>query len=160
MKKIPVAASLALVAACCSLFFADCKKSDNTNTKSTLLKIAAWKYKDAGLDIDNNGTTDSPLPSGTLQACDIDNTLTFKTDTTGLVDEGATKCTATNPQSAIFTYKYNTSSNVITFSTAVFAGISGDTKVLELTATQMRLSQAVTVTGIPTPLTVIVTLVH
>ncbi len=160
MMKKSLSACLALLAVAGSLMLTQCKKSNDSNSKSTLLTSAAWKYKDAGIDADNNGTAETPIPAGTLQACDLDNTLRFQTDTSGTLDEGPTKCDATNPQSTTFKYRFNTSTNIINFSTAIFAGISGDAKVLELSATQMRISKAVPLTGSPISLTIIVTLVH
>lgn len=161
MKKKSVAFRLMLALAFCSSFFTHCKKNDNGNSKVKLLQSAAWKYQDAGLDLDKNGTVDSPLPVA-LQKCDTDNTLTFKTDTSGVVDEGASKCNVSYPQTSTFKYTYSTSANIITFSTAVFAGVGGDAKVLELSATTLRLSQAVTQTigSTTATATVIVTLVH
>ena len=160
MKKTSIATVATIAAAVCSLVFTQCKKNDDNNSKSKLLVSAAWKYKEGGLDLDNNGSGETPIPAGTLQACDLDNTLTFKTDTSGVLDEGATKCDVSYPQSTTFKYSFNSSTNILNFSTAIFAGISGDTKVLDLSATQLRVSKAVTLTGSPIPLTVVVTLVH
>ena len=158
--KMPLAASLVMIAASGSLFFGSCKKKDDSPSKSALLKASPWKYKEAGIDLDNNGSGETPIPPGTLQSYDLDNTVTFQTDTTGIVDEGPTKFPASNPQTSTFKYTFNSSTNVINFSTAVFAGISGDAKVLELSATQLKISKAVPITGVPAPLTVVVTLVH
>ena len=160
MKKTTVAASGLLTAAFCMLLLTECKKSDNNSARSKLLIGGAWKYKEASVDLDNNGTGETPLPTGTLQSCDLDNTVTFRTDTSGVVDEGATKCDATYPQTNPFKYTYNTSTNTLNFSTAILAGISGDVKVLDISATQLKLSKVLTVTGSPIPLTVVVTLVH
>lgn len=159
MKKPTVATSGILIAAF-FLLFTHCKKSDNNSAKSKLLISGPWKYKEASIDLDNNGTGETPLPTGTLQSCDLDNTVTFRTDTSGVVDEGATKCDATYPQTNPFKYTYNTSTNTLNFSTAILAGISGDVKVLDISSTQLKISKAITVTGAPIPLTVVVTLVH
>ena len=142
------------------LLLTQCKKSKTDTTKSKLLISGSWKYKEGGLDLDNNGSGETPFPPGTLQACDLDNTVTFKTDTSGVLDEGATKCDVTYPQTSTFKYTYNTSTNILNFSTAIFAGISGDVKVLDISSTQLKLSKGVTVTGLPTAVTVVVTLAH
>ena len=160
MKKKSLTACLALMAVSGTLMLTQCKKPDNGNSKVKLLTSASWKYKEAGIDADNNGTAETPIPAGNLQSCDTDNTITFKTDTTGVLDEGPTKCDATYPQTTAFKYSFNASTNVINFSTAIFAGISGEAKVLDLSATQMRISKPVQITGAPISLTVIVTLVH
>ncbi|MBE7172975.1 MAG: hypothetical protein INR73_20530 [Williamsia sp.] len=160
MKKKTVASSVLLSTAFCMLLFTQCKKSNNDSNKSKLLVSGAWKFKEGGLDLDNNGTGETPFPTGTLQTCDIDNTVTFKTDTSGVVDEGATKCDATYPQTTPFKYTYNASSNILNFSTVIFAGLSGDVKVLDISSTQLKISKAVPITGLPTSVTVVVTLVH
>ena len=159
MKKTTIGTCSMLIAALCILLFTQCKKS-NDNSKSKLLVSAAWKYKEGGLDLDNNGTGETPFPTGTVQSCDADNTVTFKTDTSGVVDEGATKCDATSPQIAPFKYTFNASTNTLNFSTVIFGVISGDVKVLDISSTQLKLSKAVPVTGLPTAVTVVVTLVH
>ena len=159
MKKKTIATCGIIITAFSSLLFTQCKKS-NDNSKSKLLVSASWKYKEGGLDLDNNGTGETPFPTGSLQACDLDNTVAFKTDTSGVLDEGTTRCDASSPQTTTFKYTYNTSTNVLNFSTAIFAGISGDVKVLDISSTQLKLSKAVTVTGVPVAVTVVVTLVH
>src|SRR5580765_2884455 len=63
-----------------------CQKSSSGGTqksKTELLAGGTWKFDHAGLDLDNNGTIDSPLPAGVLQPCDTDGSLTFNTNGTG-----------------------------------------------------------------------------
>ena len=139
-----------------------CSKSDekkeDPNNKTTLLASGKWKYSDAGPDLDMNGVKDSNLPPGVLAACDIDNTITFKTDKTGVIDEGALKCNTTNPQSVPFTWELKNNDQLLTISTALFPGINGDIKIVELTATKLTLSKVVPVGGFSA--NVIVFLIH
>src|SRR3712207_1148032 len=124
MNKVLLALCICLIA----LPFTACKKSKSPS-KTELLAKAAWKYDNAGLDTDRNGTADAPVPAGFIQACDMDNTITFNEDGTGIVDEGGTKCNGSNPQTAPFTWSFKDNEQTITFSNAVFGGLNGDVKV-------------------------------
>jgi hypothetical protein len=130
-----------------------CKKKDKVTppkTKTELITSAAWKYESAGIDSDNNGTIDIPIPAtglGSLPACQTDNVSTLVSNGTGTVDEGPTKCAPADPQSAAF-------------SGAVVAGQSGVFKIITLNDINLVLSQKRTVPGFPSPVTVIATLKH
>jgi hypothetical protein len=139
-----------------------CQKSsggDSTKkTKTELLTASTWKFDHAGLDLDNNGTIDSPLPGGVLQPCDTDGSLTFKSNGTGTGDEGPTKCNPANPQTASFTWALNSNETVINFSGVLFGGLTGDTKLISVTASQLTLEKDVTSAGIT--VNVVVVLKH
>lgn len=139
------------------------KKNDNSvpespKTKTDLISSSSWKFSKAGIDQDNNGTIDYDLPAGLLQPCESDNILTFKSDKTGLADEGATKCDPTSPQSTPFTWSFGSNETELDFSNTIFAGISGNAKIIELSADKFILSKQVTVSGFSFP--GIVILVH
>jgi hypothetical protein len=135
-----------------------CHKSDKKPSNTSLVTSTTWKYSDAGIDQDNNGTKDFSLPPGTLQSCDLDNTITFKSDGTGVVDEGATKCDAADPQTIPFTWNFTNNETTINFSTAVIAGIGGEAKIIELSSNKLTLSKQVNYSGVL--VTVIVFLTH
>ena len=166
MKQAAIYFSLLLTA----LSFSSCSKDDNDdNNNNNASKAAAfitastWKYSDAGLDTDNNGTKDMNLPPGfTLASCETDNTITFRSDSTGVIDEGQTKCNTTNPQSVPFTWGLKNNGTQISFSAPLFAGLNGDLKIIEVSATKFTLSKLVNTTynGIPISANVIVFLVH
>jgi hypothetical protein len=142
--------------------FASCSKDDDSDgepTKKQLLTTVAWKYDNAGIDANGDGTIDTPLPDGTIEDCDKDNTYTFQPDGTGTLDEGATKCDAANPQTVPFNYSVNSDVTVINFPDTVISGISGDVAIKELTATSLVLSKSIEI-GIPIPVTVVVELKH
>lgn len=140
MNKVLIAAFLCLLA----LPFTACKKS-KSETRTELLAKAAWKYDNAGLDTDRNGIADAPVPAGFIQACDMDNTITFNTDGTGIADEGATKCNGSNPQTSPFTWAFKDGEQTINFSNAVFGGLNGDVKVKNITSSQLELHKEVNV---------------
>lgn len=79
--------------------------SKNSDKKSTLelLTQSTWKYQILGLDADKNGEVDAEDPS--FEACSKDDTYLFKTDNTGVFDEGATKCDPTDPQTGSFAWQ-------------------------------------------------------
>jgi hypothetical protein len=154
MKKALIAACLLLIAAP----FISCKKGNNAPTKTELLAKAAWKYDNAGLDMNRDGTADAPVPPGFLQACDLDNTITFNSDGTGIVDEGGTKCNGTNPQTAPFTWSFKDNEQVINFSNAIFGGLNGDVKAKTINDNQLELHKEINVSS--TIVNVIIFLKH
>ena len=129
-------------------------------TKMELITASPWKYSQAGIDQNNDGTIDLPLPASLLPTCATDNVLTFSANGNGVADEGATKCSETTPQMVPFTFSFSNNDTQLIFSTTIFAGIGGDVKLVELTETRMTLSKTVPVTGFPIALPVTVVLVH
>jgi hypothetical protein len=129
-------------------------------TKTELISSSTWKYSTAGIDFDNNGTSDFPVPADYIKPCTTDNTLTFKSDGTGSVSEGATKCDPLDPQNVPFGWSFKNNESDINFSTAIFAGISGDAKVIELTSTKLTMSKTIVLPISPLPVNVVLFLVH
>ena len=163
MKHAVIYFSLLLTA----LSFNACKKDGDDNNPGSnptaMITASTWKYSDAGLDMNQDGIKESNLPPGfTLTACETDNTITFKSDNTGIIDEGPTKCNSTNPQTVPFTWTLKNNNTEISFSTALFAGINGDLKIVELNANKFTFSKLIntTVNGFPVSANVIVFLTH
>jgi hypothetical protein len=145
------------------LLLGSCQKDDGgaaPKTKTELISSTSWKYNDAKIDTDNNGTGDLALPAGFVEACQTDNTIVFANSGSGTVDEGGTKCDQADPQTIPFTWNFGTNETVINFSSAVFVGVGGDFKIISLTETELVLSKVLTIPGIPLPLTVIVSFKH
>ena len=136
------------------------KKSEPTASKATLITTSTWKYSDAGIDQDVNGVIDSPFPAGSLQACQTDFIITFKSDKTGIMDEGAAKCVATDPQTTPFTWDFANNETELTISANILVGLGGKTKIIELSPTKMILGTTVTVPGLPISIPATVILVH
>lgn len=155
MKKILLIPATALV-----VLFA-CGKDDEGTAGGNMQVItsSSWKYDTAGIDADGNGEIDSPLPGGLIQNCDRDNTIKFNSDGTGVVDEGASKCNANNPQTSNFTWSFNNAQNEINFSDTVFNGLTGAVQIRALTNTSLVLSKNVNV-GLPILVPVVVRLKH
>jgi hypothetical protein len=140
MKQLFLATCLLLLAVSFG-----CKKGGGAKSKTDLLTQSAWKYDNAAVDIDRNGTPDSPVPPGFLQACDLDNTITFSSNGTGVVDEGATKCNAGGPQTAPFTWSFKDNEQIISFSNISFAGLNGDVKLKTINDNQLELHKEVNI---------------
>jgi hypothetical protein len=136
------------------------KKSDPVASKASLITTSTWKYSDAGIDQDANGTIDSQFPAGSLQACQTDFIITFKSDKTGIMDEGAAKCVATDPQTTPFTWDFANNETELTISANILAGFGGKTKIVELSATRLVLATTVNVPGFPISIPATVILVH
>jgi hypothetical protein len=94
MKKV-----ILLMAVTVSIFTA-CKKNTTTTSgtgdKKTYLTKAPWKY--SKIEAQVAGTTVWVAISSQNQICEKDNIETFSTANTYIVDEGVTKCSATDPQ--------------------------------------------------------------
>src|SRR5437763_5630402 len=111
--KIFSSAFLLLVFA---LTFASCSKKSTPDpasapTKTDLISASAWSYQDAGIDANRDGAVDaggsfSVLIPTLVPPCRTDNSISFKKDNTGLVDEGATKCNTTDAQSSVFNWSF------------------------------------------------------
>lgn len=152
--KFPIASALLL-----SLSLLSCsKKGSSGPTKTELLTSSTWKFDRVGLDLDKNGSIDADLPPGYVLACDTDNSITFKSDFTGTGDEGATKCDPADPQTEAFTWSFQSNETVINFPSVLIAGISGDVRIKQLTATDLDLLKDVVVSG--TTVTVVIELKH
>jgi len=123
-----------------SVIVLSCKKNSSGKTKTQLLTQSNWIFSNAivnGLDV-----------SGFLQSCQTDNILTFAANGTGIVDEGATKCNPTDPQTNPFTWSFMSNQTVLNISTILFAGGSNNFSLVSLTETQLVVSQNITVSGL------------
>jgi hypothetical protein len=140
-------------AAILCLGFVACEKSndeekDTTAAKTTLITTGTWKFSSAGIDNNNDGTKDQDIPAAFILTCETDNIVTFKTDKSGVMDEGATKCATTDPQTVNFTWDFTNNANNITVSAGLFPGLDGEAKIIELSSTKLTVSKNVTVMGI------------
>lgn len=109
MKKLHIAATAGLLAA---LMVSCSKKDDNTtpnNPNQPSSIIGTWKTiavtsdKDVPSQASGTMTKDIWLEA---QSCVKDNTETYKSGGEIVLDEGATKCSASSPQTRTGTYSY------------------------------------------------------
>ena len=133
--------------------------TDTPDPKTTLITSGAWKYETSGIDVDRNGSLDAPLPVA-LPACAIDNSFTLAPNGTGSVDEGATKCDPSLPQTSAATWSFADNQTTLNLNGSGLFGVGGKFKLLELTATRLTLSKDTTAPGLPITVGLIVQFKH
>jgi hypothetical protein len=138
-----------LLSLICLCFLVSCDKDDNNNqaNKKDLLTASVWVYDNGGLDANKDGTAELPFSMLGIQTCMLDNKGTFKTDNTGINDEGPTKCDPMLPQQTTFNWAFaNNEANLNITGGGLFS-LGGQFKILTLTSTQLGLSKDTTITG-------------
>ena len=126
-----------------------CKKDDDdkdvTKERVQFITSATWKYDTVGIDTNKDGKPDQPLTGISLEKCDTDNTITFRSDSTGTLSEGATKCNSSDPNSTPFTWYFKEKGTVLYTPDQIFGnGITGDFKVGEITTSRLRVIKDIT----------------
>ena len=145
--------------------FAACKKSNDDDdtpavTNTTRLTTQAWVYKSAGLDMDRNGTIDQDLPPGALTPCRLDNQYVFAAGGTGTMNEGATKCNTTDPQTTPFTWAFANNETSMDLSGAALFGLGGRFTVRALSDTLLSIARDSTISFPPLPPTTVSILIN
>jgi len=133
---IPAFLSFLVIAVSCKKSSPD-KPADKTKTE--LITQSTWKFdnaKVAGTDI-----------SSLLDDCDKDNTVTFSSNGSGIVDEGTSKCDPTDPQTVDFSWNFNNNETTLYASAPLFPGGNGNFTIVSITDTQLILSQDIDLSG-------------
>jgi hypothetical protein len=136
------------------LFVTGCKKDKAPApppppTKTELITKASWKFDHAtalGQDI-----------SSSVNACFKDNIATFSASGNMELDEATTVCTPS--YGGTYSWAFQSSETVLHLNAPIFTGGSSDFTVVSIDATNMALSQVMTVSPYP-PTTVTVTFKH
>jgi Lipocalin-like domain len=131
-----------------------CNKKNETpaKTKTDLLCQANWKFSAA--------TVGGSDVSSQIQPCYKDNIIKFNANGTGTVDEGASICTAGNPQTYNITWSFLSGETQLKVNPPLLPGGSDTYTVVSISETQLVASQLMT---LPAPFgaqTVVVTFVH
>jgi hypothetical protein len=117
-----------------------CKKSDSTTTppksKTVLLTQSIWKVQSVSVDLNKDGIGDADA-SSYFQSCDLDNTYNFKTDGTGIMDEGATICDSSNPQTRAFIWSFKNNETILS---GDFISSNGDATLISINDTNLVIS--------------------
>ncbi|MCS3799838.1 hypothetical protein [Niastella sp. OAS944] len=126
-----------------------CKKDDDdkdvTKERIQFVTSSSWKYDTVGIDTNKDGKPDQPLTGFTVEACDKDNTILFKSDSTGTLDEGPSKCNSSDPQKTPFTWYFKENGTILYTPNQIFGtDVSGDFKVGEITTSRLRVIKDVT----------------
>jgi hypothetical protein len=132
-----------------AIVFFSCKKDDSSSTgtattNTTILAEQSWKFNNAGLDPNKDGTIDVEV-SDQIPACLKDNTVSFSSSGNGTVDEGTAKCNNADPQTVPFTWGFASNETLININGNAIAGKGGQYKVVALSSTQLSLSKDTTV---------------
>lgn len=146
MKKITFS-----VLACLAMLTA-CKKEEKTTSSTTFKTIADKKWQLTAYTSFYSGSTYDAYAS--IPACNRDNLWTLKSDKTNEVDEGATKCNASDPQTLVIgTWELRNEDKNLFVKGLNRAAPSGQTEltftILEISSTILKL-QYTTNTGGPT----------
>jgi hypothetical protein len=128
-----------------SVLFVSCDKKDNDDapTKTELMTSSSWKYENAGLDTDRNGTIEISA-DGNVPACLKDNLISFSANGTGTVAESTNVCPGAAASTAI-TWSFSNNEQNLTLGGGGIAGISGTFKLLALNTTTLSLGRDTTV---------------
>ena len=114
------------------------------SAKTQTLTQTSWKFDNAGLDANKDGTIDTDI-SSQINACVKDNTVKFEPNGSGTSDEGPTQCATSPGQTVPFTWAFASNETVLTISGNAVAGLGGQFKILTLSDTKLSLSKDTTV---------------
>jgi len=115
-----------------SVLTTSCNKNDSpAPTNTDYIIKAAWKFDKA--------TSGGADVSAFINACYIDNVMTFQGNGNATFDEGATKCNAADPQTTNFNWNFTNNGSTLNVTGNVIAGQSGSFTVITLNDTQLVL---------------------
>ena len=147
MKRIYLIITISVLAF--SMVLTSCSKDDNDSpqvvakTKIELITSAPWTLTKAVYSPDYNGVTDVYQ---FMEDCDKDNTMKFNTDKTVVLDEGAVKCDADDPQTENGTWAFSSDE------TKIVAG-DNELEISTLTETMLEVKMPTVEAGVTYVLT-------
>lgn len=128
---------------CILLAVAACKKDkdgDKQDSPMDLITSVTWKIDTMGYDTDADDVIDVEM-SPPLEACQLDNTLTFFSDSTGIFSEGPLVCSGTSDNMP-FTWEFKSNNTVIKVNNLPGL-LNGDVDIITLTSTSLVLSKTI-----------------
>jgi hypothetical protein len=147
MNKLLLPAALFFSA----ILFSNCNKNDDPPpSPSDYITKSAWRFSSAkasGIDV-----------SAQIPACFKDNTITFVSNGTGTISEGANICVPPSP--AAFTWSFQNNGTQINLSTPLITGGSTLFNVVLLNDVSLTLAQNLTIPPAPTPVAVEISFIH
>lgn len=155
---LPFSAALVLL-----VIFWSCKKSSSSSSTSSspaaLIASAPWKYDTSGVDLNGDNKIDAgDLADTLLKPCQKDDIFTFNKDSTGTIDEGASKCNVGDPQTTPLFWDLTGSDKVLNVTS--LSVLNGSLNIYSLSSTQMLLYKDTTVSGLPISLRYLILLKH
>jgi len=127
------------------------EKAPAPKTKTELISSSPWVFQSAsasGTDISNNAAL----------ACVKDNSLTFAAAGTGSVAEGTIVCSPTTAGN--FTWSFQNTETTLSLSAGLLPGGNGTFNLVSVDATNLVISQNVTIPPSVTPILVVFTFKH
>ena len=133
------------------LMSGNCSKDETPPaTKTEMISSSSWKFEKAtasGFDI-----------TAQVDACIKDNIITFSTNGTGIIAEGPIVCIP--PTASAFNWSFQTNETVLSLSTPLITGGSGNFNIVTLNQTNLVISQDMIIPPNPTAVTVVITFKH
>ena len=132
------------------LMSGNCSKDETPATKTEMITSSSWKFEKAtasGFDV-----------SSQVDACIKDNIITFSANGTGTIVEGPIVCAS--PTASVFAWSFISNETVLSLSTPLIPGGSGDFTIVTLNQVNLAISQEMTLPQSPFPVTVVITLKH
>jgi hypothetical protein len=119
--------------------------SDTVESKMTMMTKEIWKYDTSGINTDMSANVE--IADTTVTPCVKEYTYQFNPDSTGVLTEGATKCSPTDPQTTPFTWSFNTSQTALqaSFNPVLAGGVN----ILSLTDSSLVVYKDSAYLGIP-----------
>jgi hypothetical protein len=119
-----------------ALAFLGCSKSSsstggNTNADSVNISKAPWKLNSSGFNLSGGATV--TIVDTTVKPCQKDNTYSFNANGSGTMDEGATKCSVSDPQTQPFTWSFSAKDTLLHIHSNTI--LNGDLNIYTLSAT-------------------------
>jgi hypothetical protein len=126
-----------------TLLFSACSNDDELTTKTDLLTSSSWKVTALTVDpafptFDNEGNVTGSTNDlfAMMDDCSKDDTYSFNTDKTLILDEGASKCYNAAPQKTTGSWSFNSDETTLTIT------VDGDPQtmtIVELTDKAIKL---------------------
>ncbi len=133
MKKLSLLLLLAASLGACK------KNDDNAPSRADLLTAKNWRVSaDTYTKVDNGKTTTVDEYAKSL-ACERDNFLKFNTNKSLITDEGATKCSASDPQMQTSNWDFSGDQTKLNYSFSPQSSFVLSSDIVELSATTLRL---------------------
>jgi len=128
------------------LSLAACHRHSASGRDLEMLTEAPWKYEKAGFDSDEDGFFDALNPQ--IAGCEKDNTIVFRTDGTGSLEEGAIKCVVSGPDNLPFMWSFQDNDSTIYFQDQYY-------KVRSLTKDRLEIYADQSLGGVNTRYTIV-----
>ncbi|MCB2409304.1 hypothetical protein [Hymenobacter lucidus] len=149
MKRLPIA----ILALACA--FTSCKKDNEDvkpQSKSDLLTAKSWRASAAVYTITSGTATNSidlyngvdPNKNPYTPACTKDDFLKFNTDKSAVFDEGATRCSPSDPQSSKGAWDFTSNESKLLLSETSTSSSGELYDIVELSATTLKIKQTET----------------